>query len=59
MLDFGLAKLSVDPAIELGDEDATPGASVDVRAGQSSSRGPSIAVLPLTNASGDPDQEYF
>jgi len=40
-------------------EATTPGTSVDVRAAQSSSRGPSIAVLPLTNAGGDPDQEYF
>jgi len=40
-------------------ETTTPGTSVDVGAGQSSSRGPSIAVLPFTNASGDPDQEYF
>ena len=40
--------------------EATPqGTSVDAGAGQPASRGPSIAVLPLTNASGDPDQEYF
>ncbi|MDH3216159.1 MAG: protein kinase [Candidatus Krumholzibacteria bacterium] len=44
--------------------DATPeitatGAHVDEGAGQVSSSGPSIAVLPFTNASGDPDQEYF
>jgi adenylate cyclase len=32
---------------------------VDKRAGQVLSRGPSIAVLPFTNASGDPDQEFF
>ncbi|MCK5405823.1 MAG: hypothetical protein KAJ37_00150, partial [Candidatus Krumholzibacteria bacterium] len=32
---------------------------VDDRTGQVSSSGPSIAVLPFTNASGDPDQEYF
>jgi len=44
--------------------DATPAATtsdahVDERAGQVTSSGPSIAVLPFTNASGDPDQEYF
>jgi len=37
----------------------TPDTGVEVRAGQFSSRGPSIAVLPLTNTGGDPDQEYF
>ncbi len=37
----------------------TAGTGVDAGAGQASSRGPSIAVLPLANASGDPDQEYF
>ena len=37
----------------------TPGTSIDAQAQQSSTRGPSIAVLPFTNASGDPDQEYF
>jgi len=44
--------------------DATPeittsGAQTDDLAGQVSSSGPSIAVLPFSNASGDPDQEYF
>ena len=29
------------------------------RQSESLSRGPSIAVLPFTNASGDPEQEYF
>jgi len=37
----------------------TPVTDVDMGAGKSSSRGPSIAVLPFTNAGGDPDQEYF
>ena len=36
-----------------------PGAGVDLRAAQPSSGGPSIAVLPFSNAGGDPDQEYF
>jgi TolB-like protein/predicted Ser/Thr protein kinase len=40
-------------------EVTAPGTRVDEPAGQFSSRGPSIAVLPFTNASGDPDQEYF
>jgi non-specific serine/threonine protein kinase len=39
--------------------DTTSGAQVDERAGHVSLNGPSIAVLPFTNASGDPDQEYF
>ena len=40
-------------------ESTTPGAVADMRAGQSPASGPSIAVLPFNNASGDPDQEYF
>jgi len=40
-------------------EVTTPVTGGDLSAGQSSSRGPSIAVLPFTNAGGDPDQEYF
>ncbi len=39
--------------------DATPGSQVDVPATRVSSRGPTIDVLPFTNASGDTDQEYF
>jgi serine/threonine protein kinase/tetratricopeptide (TPR) repeat protein len=37
---------------------AAPGTVVD-GSPHSSSSGPSIAVLPFTNASGDPDQDYF
>jgi len=44
---------------EASPEATTPAAGVDVGAVQPSSRGPSIAVLPFANASGDPDQEYF
>jgi serine/threonine protein kinase/lipoprotein NlpI len=33
--------------------------SADVAGHQASASGPSIAVLPFTNASGDPDQDYF
>ena len=36
-----------------------PGADVSVASLPSSASGPSIAVLPFTNASGDPDQDYF
>jgi serine/threonine protein kinase/lipoprotein NlpI len=36
-----------------------PGADVGVASLSSSASGPSIAVLPFTNASGDPDQDYF
>jgi serine/threonine protein kinase len=36
-----------------------PAPSADVLTQQSRSNGPSIAVLPFANASGDPDQEYF
>jgi TolB-like protein len=37
----------------------TPDTAVDLAAQQFSASGPSIAVLPFTNASGDPDKEYF
>ena len=39
-----------------GEEDATPAVT---EATDAQSRGPSIAVLPFTNASGDPEQEYL
>jgi TolB-like protein/tRNA A-37 threonylcarbamoyl transferase component Bud32/cytochrome c-type biogenesis protein CcmH/NrfG len=35
------------------------GASAEMAGQQASASGPSIAVLPFTNASGDPDQDYF
>ena len=45
------------------ENEAPPGVAVPTTAvdgsPHSSSSGPSIAVLPFTNASGDPDQEYF
>jgi serine/threonine protein kinase/Tfp pilus assembly protein PilF len=44
---------------EASPEATIPATGVETRAAQSSSSGPSIAVLPLTNAGGDPDQEYF
>ncbi len=36
-----------------------PGAAIGAASLPSSASGPSIAVLPFTNASGDPDQDYF
>ncbi len=44
---------------EASPEATTQASGADTPAAQSSSRGPSIAVLPLTNSGGDPDQEYF
>jgi len=48
----------------LSGRDATPaettsGGQIDGRPAQASSRGPTIHVLPFTNASGDADQDYF
>jgi len=40
-------------------EATTPDTIVNERAPQSSTSGPSIAVIPFSNSSGDPDQEYF
>jgi len=42
-----------------GLQNTAPGAEVGVASLPSSASGPSIAVLPFTNASGDPDQDYF
>jgi serine/threonine protein kinase len=39
--------------------DTTSGGQIDERPAQASSRGPTIHVLPFTNASGDADQDYF
>jgi serine/threonine protein kinase/tetratricopeptide (TPR) repeat protein len=47
------AERDTAPAVKTSD------VHVDERAGQVSSSGPSIAVLPFTNAGGDPDQELF
>jgi TolB-like protein len=44
---------------EPSSEATIPGTSVDSRTVRPFASGPSIAVLPFTNASGDPDQEYF
>ena len=38
---------------------SVPGVDIGVASIPSSASGPSIAVLPFTNASGDPDQDYF
>jgi len=59
-----VAALTVFVLRRSAQRDATPAATttdvhVDERDGQVTSSGPSIAVLPFTNASGDPDQEYF
>ncbi|UCD23343.1 MAG: protein kinase, partial [Gemmatimonadota bacterium] len=59
-----VAALTVFVLRRSAQREATPAATVsdahvDERAGQVTSSGPSIAVLPFTNASGDPDQEYF
>ena len=45
--------------IQQSNEQTAPGADVGVTKPPSSASGPSIAVLPFTNASGDPDQDYF
>jgi len=44
-----------EPAQEAGNSDSR----IDASAQQASMTGPRIAVLPLANSSGDPDQQYF
>jgi adenylate cyclase len=55
-----LHRLGAAGSVELGASDATRPADGHARAAPSSlSDRPSIAVLPFTNMSGDPEQEYF
>ncbi len=61
LLVVGLAAVGLQRSAQRGATPAAPTSSGpgDASPGQVLSRGPSIAVLPFTNASGDADQEYF
>jgi adenylate cyclase len=60
-IDAALAKLGVTPTIGTKDELSAQPPSIDELAGPALALPdkPSIAVMPFTNMSGDPEQEYF